>query len=83
MVVHRDGEGLLGPLLTDHVLVEDVIDLFGFGDVAETKVLVDVLIELFFDDLVAELDALVTNINAGPGNELADLLLRFSAEAAF
>ena len=32
VVVHRDGEDLLGALLADDVLVEDVLDLGGLGD---------------------------------------------------
>ena len=82
VVVDRDRERLLGALLTDHILVEDVIDLFGLGDVPEPEVLVDVLVELFFDDLVAELDALIANVDAGAGDQLAHLLLRLAAEAA-
>ena len=38
--------------------------------------------ELFFNDLVAELNALVADIDAGPGNELAHLLLALAAERA-
>ena len=82
VVVDRDRERLLGALLTDHVLVEDVIDLFRLGDVAKPQVLVDVLVELFFDDLVAELDTLVADVDAGAGDQLANLLLRLAAEAA-
>ncbi len=82
VVVDRDRERLLGALLTDHVLVEDVVDLFRLGNVAQPQVLVDVLVELFLDDLVAELDALVANVDAGAGDQFPNLLLRFSAEAA-
>src|SRR6185312_15051611 len=82
VVVHGDGERLLRALLTDHVLIEDVIDLFGFRNIPKPQILVDVLIELFLDDLVAELDTLVANVDTGTGDQLAHLLLRFSAEAA-
>ena len=82
VVVDRDRQRLLRALLTDHVLVEDVIDLFGLRDVPKPEILVDVLVELFFDDLVAELDALVADVDAGAGDQLAHLLLRLAAEAA-
>ena len=82
MIVNRDRERFLGAFLPDHVLIEDVVDLFRLRDVAKLQILIDVLVELFFDDLVAELDALVANVNAGPCNQFADLLLRFAAEAA-
>src|SRR5205085_4568961 len=38
--------------------------------------------ELLFDDLVAEIDALVADVDAGPRDELLDLLLALSAERA-
>ena len=82
VVVDRDRQRFLGALLPDHILVEDVIDLFGLRDVPQPQVLIDVLVELFFDDLVAELDALIANVNAGTGDQFANLLLRLAAEAA-
>ena len=36
--------------------------------------------QLFLDDLVAELDALVADVDARPGDQLLDLLLRLAAE---
>src|SRR5215467_13266622 len=82
MIINSNGQALFGAVLADDVLIEDVIDFFGLRDVAEPQALVDVLVELLFDDLVAELDALVADVHAGAGNELAHLLLRFTAEAA-
>ena len=38
--------------------------------------------QLFVDDLVAEIDALVTDVHARAGDELLDLALRLAAEAA-
>src|SRR5581483_2371704 len=38
--------------------------------------------ELLVDDLVAEIDALVADVDAGTGDELLDLPLRLAAEAA-
>jgi hypothetical protein len=38
--------------------------------------------ELLVDDLVAEVDALVADVDAGPGDQLFDLALRLPAEAA-
>jgi hypothetical protein len=38
--------------------------------------------ELLVDDLVAEIDALVADVDAGPGDQLLDLALRLAAEAA-
>jgi hypothetical protein len=38
--------------------------------------------QLLVDDLVAEIDALVADVDAGAGNQLLDLALRLAAEAA-
>jgi hypothetical protein len=38
--------------------------------------------KLLVDDLVAEVDALVADVDAGAGNQLFDLTLRLAAEAA-
>src|SRR5262249_52662986 len=38
--------------------------------------------QLLFDDLVAEVDALVTDVDAWPGYQLLDLLLALAAEGA-
>ncbi len=80
MVVDRDRQHALGLLLADHVLVEEGVDLLrgrqlGEGDLFGGG-------ELLFDDLVAEVDALVADVDAGSGDELLDLLLRLPAEAA-
>src|SRR5690606_8982775 len=38
--------------------------------------------ELLFDDLVAEVDALIADVDPGPCDQLLDLLLRLAAERA-
>src|SRR6266508_500302 len=80
VVVHRHREGLLGHVLADDVLVQEVVDLprlreFGQADVGA-------LVELLLDDLVAEIDALVADVDAGAGDQLLHLLLALSAERA-
>ena len=81
VVVDRDGEGLLGVGLTDHVAVEELADLVRLGQLLEQTDL-GALGELLLDDLVAEVDALVADVDAGAGDELLDLLLALSAERA-
>ena len=41
-----------------------------------------VLLDLLGDDVVAEADALVANVNSRPGNELLHFLLGLAAEGA-
>ncbi len=80
MVVNRDGERALGLLLADHIFVEDAIDLPRLREVVHVEV--GRSGELLIDDLVAEIDALVTDVDAGAGDQLFNLPLRFAAKAA-
>ena len=80
MVVDGDRERLLGDVLTDDVLVEELVDLAGLGEFAKAGF--RGLAELLLDDLVAEVDALVTDIDARAGDELLDLLLALATEGA-
>ena len=80
VVIHRDGEGLLGLVLADHVRVEELVDLTRLGQLVPGGL--GGLGELFLDDLVTEVDALVANVHAWPGDELLYLLLALSAERA-
>ena len=82
MVVDGDGEGLLRGLLADDVLLEEGEDLLRLRQFELAGLGLAGLGEALFDDLVAELDALVADVDAGPGDELLDLLLALSAEGA-
>jgi hypothetical protein len=80
VVVDRYREGALRTLLPHHVLVEHVVDLPRLGEVLELECRGGG--ELLVDDLVAEIDALVADVDAGSGDQLLDLTLRLAAEAA-
>src|SRR5690606_21475489 len=83
LVVVVDGhrQHLLGVLLADHVLVEDLLDLararqpvagpFGAA-----------LLHLYPDDVIAEVDTLVADEHRGASNQLADLVLALATEGA-
>ena len=80
VVVDRYRQRPLGLLLADDVLVEDVVDLTRLGqrlDVERRR-----SGELLVDDLVAEIDALVADVDAGTGDQLLDLALGLAAEGA-
>src|SRR5687767_5182722 len=80
VVVDGDGEGPLGRLLPDHVLVQHVLDLGGRGDLSDAVGNLPLLI--LRQDLVAEGDALVADVHRRSGNELPDRVFRLSAKRA-
>src|SRR3712207_1587335 len=80
VVVDRDRERALGLLLPDDVLLEEVVDLLGLRQLVELEV--RRLRELLLDDLVAEVDALVADVDPRARDELLDLLLALAAERA-
>ncbi len=81
MVVYGNRQDFLGPFLSDDVFVEKFENLGWFGNFVETYFCV--VCEFFFDDFVAEIDALIADVHPGSSNKLFDLFLRFSAEGAF
>src|SRR3712207_9116642 len=68
----RSGEGALGLVLADDVLLEEVVDLLGLRQLVELQV--RRLRELLLDDLVAEVDALIADVHPRASDELLDLL---------
>jgi hypothetical protein len=73
VVVDGDGERPLGGLLADDVLLEDGVDLLRLRQVLELEA--GRSGQLLVDDLVAEIDALVADVDARPGDQLLDLAL--------
>ncbi len=80
VVVHRDGERFLGLLLPDHVLVQDVLDFLRRRDLRDRFRYLALFI--LRQDLVAERDALVADVDRRARNELPDRILGLSAEGA-
>ena len=80
VVVDRDRQRLLGGLLADDVLLEELVDLPWLQQISQAGV--RALAELFLDDLVAQVDALVADVDTGASDELLDLFLALPAERA-
>ena len=80
MIMDRDRKHLLGVVLADDVVVEDLADLLrGRNIVARFP---QRRLVLLADDVQAKLDAFVANEDGRPGDELAHLVLALAAERA-
>src|SRR6516225_4604601 len=80
MIVDGDREDLLGVILADHVVVEDLSDLLRRRDVVLRFRQRGLL--LLANDVHAKLDAFVADEHGRAGNELAHLVLALAAERA-
>ena len=73
VVVDRHRKDFLGLTLADNVIIKESANLTRVGQVVEAEL--GRFGKFFFDDLVAEVDALIANVNARARNKLFDLLL--------
>src|SRR5450759_2808262 len=78
VVVDGDGELLLRLLLPDYVGVEELLDLLRLRELRlGRRSLEDAVLG---DDVEADVDALVANVDGGPGDELLDVSLALVAK---
>src|SRR5262245_51985568 len=80
MIVDSDREDLLGVVLADHVVVEDLSDLLRRRDAVLRFHQRGLL--LLANDVHAKLNAFVADEHSRAGNELANLVLALAAERA-
>ena len=78
MIVNGDRQHLLGTLLTDHVLVENLLDLLRLRQLVAARLAG--VFELFANDVVTEFDALIADEYGGSRDQLADFVLAFAAK---
>ena len=81
VVVDRDGELLLGLLLADHVLVEELLDFLRDGQ-RRARAAARLEPVVVGDDVVTDLDAFITDEDRRAGNQLADVVLILVTERA-
>src|SRR5208282_76741 len=83
VIVHGDGERLLGVTLADHILIQKILDLPRRGYRAEQRLTGGELALLLADDVVRQIDAIGADINVvGAFDHRSDVAGGFSAEAA-
>src|SRR5712692_52908 len=80
VLINRHGQPLLGFFLTDNVVVEEFLDLHRLWERRASSGCF--LLLIVADDLVANIDALIADINGRAGNQLLHFVLRFSAKRA-
>src|SRR5690606_12458861 len=79
VVVHGDGEHALGAALADDVLIEDIVDLLGGGQLA-LGTRGGTFLDFLGDDVVAQIDTFIADEYRGAGDQLAYFVLAFAAE---
>jgi glycerol-3-phosphate dehydrogenase len=75
VIVNGHGEGLLGLLLADHIVIQCPLDAGGFGKAAQA-----LHAELLGQDVIADLNALVADERLGARDELSDFAFTLAAE---
>ena len=78
MLIDGDGETFLGFVLADYILIEKGFDFVGLWQGRPRGYRLSLLV--IADDLVADVDALIADVDRWPGNEFLDFILRFTAE---
>ena len=82
MIVDRHRQGFFGVFLADAMQVQQPFDFGGFGN-GEFRLFFLVLqLQLAIEDVFAKDDAVVADVNAGPGDEFAHFRVRLAAETA-
>ncbi|MPM97402.1 hypothetical protein SDC9_144575 [bioreactor metagenome] len=82
VVVHRHRQAALCLGLTNHILIEDGADFLRRGQLPLDALPTRIARNLFANDVVAQLDALVANENGRAGNELAHFVLALATKRA-
>ena len=82
MVVDGHRQDLLGPVLTDHMHIQQLPDLLWLRNTEVERSLPRVLAEFFIQDPLANRDAAIADVDSGPGDQFTDLGMTLSTETA-
>src|SRR6185436_16827978 len=78
VLINRNSQPLLGFILSNHILVKKAFDLARFGQRRTSGYRLSLLI--IGDDLVADVDTLIADVDRRAGNEFLNFVLGFTAE---
>src|ERR1017187_7476538 len=82
MVVNCDRQRLFGDVLADHILIERTPDFDGFRNADGRRLTARILVELFVENALADINATVADVDARTGDELAHLGVAFATKRA-
>jgi hypothetical protein len=82
MIMNRDRQSFLGVLLADTVQIQLPLDFRRFGNGEFRLVFLILEFQFAVEDVFTKDDAVIANVNARPGDELAHFRVRFAAETA-
>ena len=82
VIVHGDGQGDLGLLLSDDIVIHECFDLHGRGKTLHGRRAAPAHIDLVAQQLAARLHTVAADIHSWSGNQLRSLILPLPAEAA-
>ena len=82
MVVHGNCESLFSARLTDHILIKNIIDLLRLRQPVDIRTFRLFQPLLFADNIVAEFNTLIADVDRWTGNQLLNLFLPLAAERA-
>ena len=80
MIVHCDSWRLLCLLLSDHILIQISKKVLGFRHTEFGLDFLFLLMQLLFEDTATHVDATVTNVDPGTGDQFFDFCMALSAE---
>src|SRR6185295_6254592 len=78
MLIDGHRQALLRFVLSDDVFIEERFDFIRLGKRRTRRYRLSLLVVA--DDLVADVDALIADVNSGTSNQFFDFILRFTAE---
>jgi hypothetical protein len=81
VIMNRHRQDLLGALLADYVLIKNSFNFRGFWHIGGGANIL-IVVAFFSDDIVAEIDAFITDVNGWTGDQLTNLVLTLPAEGA-
>src|ERR1700730_11111774 len=82
MVVYRYRKHLLGPFLTNHVLIKLPSDFRRLRHAESCRLPTGILVEFLIKDALADVNTIIANIDTRSGNEFAHLRMAFATERA-